>query len=90
MKRLFGQKAGHTGTLDPDAEGVLPVCVGAATKLAQLMQDSDKEYIVEVIFGAETDTQDKSGTVTREKPLKADRQALIAAVSAFSGIRRSR
>ncbi|MCL2837124.1 MAG: tRNA pseudouridine(55) synthase TruB [Defluviitaleaceae bacterium] len=85
VRRIFGQKAGHTGTLDPAAEGVLPVCLGAATKLAQLMSGSDKEYRVEIIFGTETDTQDSTGNVMRGKPFLADEQAFDTAIKSFLG-----
>ena len=59
------KKIGHTGTLDPDATGVLPVCVGKATKVAQMIMGSDKEYVAELVFGSETDTQDASGQVLK-------------------------
>lgn len=57
------KKIGHTGTLDPDAEGVLPVCFGRATKLCDLLTDKDKTYIAEMLLGKETDTQDLGGCV---------------------------
>lgn len=60
------KKIGHTGTLDPDAEGVLPVCIGNATKLCDLIMEKDKEYVAELILGKQTDTQDISGTVLAE------------------------
>lgn len=60
------KKIGHTGTLDPDAEGVLPVCIGNATKLCDLIMEKDKEYAAELILGKQTDTQDISGTVLNE------------------------
>lgn len=85
VKRLTGQKAGHTGTLDPNADGVLPVCIGAATKLADYMSGSDKTYIVEVIFGKETDTQDETGIVLSEAPMTADINELKTATDAFLG-----
>jgi tRNA pseudouridine55 synthase len=61
-------KAGHGGTLDPLASGVLPVCLGEATKLAGFLLDADKEYLATVRFGVETDTQDAAGTVLAETP----------------------
>jgi tRNA pseudouridine55 synthase len=85
IRRMFGLKTGHTGTLDPLAEGVLPICIGKATKLSQIMTDSDKEYIVEIIFGAETDTQDSTGKITSKKIFAADEQALREAVESFRG-----
>lgn len=64
MRGICGQKKiGHTGTLDPDAEGVLPVCLGKATKVCELLTSGQKEYEAVVRFGVETDTQDMTGTV---------------------------
>ena len=60
---LHMKKIGHTGTLDPDAEGVLPVCLGIGTKLCELIADRDKEYIAVMRLGVTTDTQDMSGEV---------------------------
>ena len=60
---LHMRKIGHTGTLDPDAEGVLPVCLGNATKIVDLIADRDKEYEAVMRLGVTTDTQDMSGTV---------------------------
>lgn len=62
IRKLTGEKKiGHTGTLDPDATGVLPVCIGKATKLVDSLMDSDKEYRAKMLFGRKTDTQDISG-----------------------------
>ena len=85
LRRMTGQKCGHTGTLDPAAEGVLPICLGSATKLAQIMSDSDKAYRVEIIFGAETDTQDYTGNIVKEGALEADYADVLAAVASFQG-----
>lgn len=77
---LKQKKIGHTGTLDPDAEGVLPVCVGKATKLCEYLTEKDKVYEAVLRFGITTDTQDLSGSIltTREVLLKeADIPALI-------------
>jgi len=64
LKYLFNaQKAGHTGTLDPMATGVLPICFGRATKIAQYLLDSDKEYIATIKLGIETDSGDAEGEV---------------------------
>lgn len=60
---LQQKKIGHTGTLDPDAEGVLPVCLGRATKVCELLTDKDKTYRAVCRLGVETDTQDLSGTI---------------------------
>jgi len=64
IRRLAGAKAGHTGTLDPQATGVLPICIGAATRLADFIMGGDKEYVAEIIFGTATDTMDATGQVT--------------------------
>ena len=63
---LHMKKIGHTGTLDPDAEGVLPVCLGNGTKLCELIADRDKEYVAVMRLGVATDTQDMSGKVLAE------------------------
>lgn len=68
LRGITGQKKiGHTGTLDPDAVGVLPVCFGKATKLCDMLTDKDKCYEAGVLLGVETDTQDISGRVTERK-----------------------
>ena len=63
---LRQKKIGHTGTLDPDAEGVLPVCLGGGTRLCDMLTDKDKTYRAVMLLGKETDTQDISGTVLKE------------------------
>lgn len=63
---LRQRKIGHTGTLDPAAEGVLPMCIGKATKLCELLTDHRKQYIAEIKFGIETDTEDVTGEVIEE------------------------
>ena len=63
---LKTRKIGHTGTLDPDAEGVLPVCLGKATKVCDLLTDKNKEYVAVMLLGKVTDTQDTTGTVLEE------------------------
>ena len=62
------RKVGHGGTLDPMATGVLPICFGEATKLAQFLLDADKEYEAVISFGVETDTYDAAGAVTARRP----------------------
>ena len=65
VRRILGvKKAGHTGTLDPGAAGVLAVCVGKTTKLSDFLMCSPKEYVAEIAFGQKTDTQDSYGRVT--------------------------
>ena len=60
---LKQKKIGHTGTLDPDAEGVLPVCLGKGTRLCDMLTDHSKVYEAVLLLGQSTDTQDASGTV---------------------------
>ncbi|MDO4473217.1 MAG: tRNA pseudouridine(55) synthase TruB [Eubacteriales bacterium] len=80
------KKIGHTGTLDPDAEGVLPVCLGSATKVCDLLTDRDKVYQAVLLLGVDTDTQDISGTVLKEKEVDGitDEQ-IIRTVNSFIG-----
>lgn len=67
LRGIIGQKKiGHTGTLDPDATGVLPVCLGKATKLCDLLTDTNKIYEATLLLGITTDTQDMSGTIISE------------------------
>ena len=64
VRKIFSEKrAGHLGTLDPAAAGVLPVCLGRATRLFDILVDKDKEYVFEIAFGTQTDTQDAYGTI---------------------------
>ncbi len=80
------RKVGHGGTLDPLASGVLPVCVGEGTKLAPFLLDADKEYEFSVRFGAETDTDDAGGAVTRTAdPSAIDAAAVERALAGFRG-----
>lgn len=70
LRRLLGtKKIGHTGTLDPDVDGVLPICVGAATKLVQFLTAESKEYIGEVTIGYSTTTEDASGEILERLPV---------------------
>ncbi len=70
LRGIFHQKKiGHTGTLDPDAEGVLPVCLGKGTKVCELLTDWDKEYCTTLLLGLTTDTQDMTGTVLKQCPV---------------------
>lgn len=79
------RKIGHTGTLDPDAEGVLPVCLGKATKVCDLLTDKNKEYETVMLLGKTTDTQDISGAVLSEQEVKAGAEEVRAAVMSFEG-----
>lgn len=68
LRRITGQrKIGHTGTLDPDAQGVLPVCLGRATKVCGMLTDKDKTYEAVLLLGTDTDTQDITGNVLEKK-----------------------
>lgn len=79
------KKIGHTGTLDPDAEGVLPVCLGKATKVCDLLTDKDKEYEAVMLLGTVTDTQDISGEVLEHKEVSVTEAQVIAAIESFVG-----
>jgi len=82
VKRALGAaRAGHGGTLDPIATGVLPVCIDAATKLAPYLLADDKAYEAEGLFGIETDTLDRGGRVLREAPVEVTEAALRAAIA---------
>ncbi len=82
---LRTKKIGHTGTLDPDAEGVLPVCIGRATKVCDLLTDKDKIYETVLLLGVETDTQDTTGEILKEQPVEADEAAVAEAIQSFVG-----
>ena len=82
---LHQKKIGHTGTLDPDAEGVLPVCLGKATKVCDLLTDTDKEYEAVLRLGITTDTQDMTGTVLRECEELPPPAAVLDAIRSFQG-----
>lgn len=82
---LKQKKIGHTGTLDPDAEGVLVVCLGSATKLCEMLTDKDKEYTATMLLGVTTDTEDTSGKVLTEHEVTCDEETVRAAVSSFLG-----
>ena len=79
------KKIGHTGTLDPDATGVLPVCLGNATKLCDMLTDKDKEYVAQLQLGVETDTQDLTGQVLKESPVTSTEAEVCKAVMSFQG-----
>jgi len=79
------KKIGHTGTLDPEAEGVLPVCLGAATRLCDMLTDKTKEYRAVVRFGIATDTEDMTGEIIEELPVTATEEDLRAVLPNFFG-----
>lgn len=82
---LKQKKIGHTGTLDPDAEGVLPVCLGKGTKLCSLLTDKHKTYEAVLHLGVKTDTQDQSGTVLEEKPVSCTPEEVQTCIQSFLG-----
>ncbi|MCM1238219.1 MAG: tRNA pseudouridine(55) synthase TruB [Lachnospiraceae bacterium] len=86
MRGICGQrKVGHTGTLDPAATGVLPICLGSGTKLCDMLTDQDKEYVAELLLGVETDTQDTTGRVLGEHPVAVTEEEARAACMSFVG-----
>lgn len=86
-RKLTGvRKVGHGGTLDPAASGVLPICLGEGTKIAQFLLDADKEYLATVRLGAATDSYDATGTVTHGQPARhVTATAIEDALAAFRG-----
>lgn len=79
------RKIGHTGTLDPEAEGVLPVCLGAGTKLCDLLADRTKTYRTVLLLGQETDTQDTTGTVLARYPVQVTEEGVRQTAASFLG-----
>ena len=82
---LKQKKIGHTGTLDPEAEGVLPVCLGNATKLCDMLTEKRKEYIAEFLCGVVTDTQDMTGTVLSRSKTDLTEEAVRTVIMSFLG-----
>lgn len=82
---LKQKKIGHTGTLDPAAEGVLMVCLGNATKLCTFLEDKDKEYECRMLLGSETDTEDTTGTVLRKTDVECSEEEIADAINSFIG-----
>jgi tRNA pseudouridine55 synthase len=88
VKRLYNaEKAGHTGTLDPLASGLLPICFGVATRFAQFLLDAQKRYVATVRFGVTTTTQDAEGDVVATRAVTFGPDALHAALAQFVGER---
>ncbi|NMA66681.1 MAG: tRNA pseudouridine(55) synthase TruB [Clostridiaceae bacterium] len=79
------KKVGHAGTLDPDASGVLPVCVGRATKIIEFLMDKNKSYRVGLFLGKTTDTQDSSGKTIYEKPVVHENSVIEETIKSFIG-----
>ena len=87
-RRLGVERAGHGGTLDPLATGVLAICIGAGTKLAQFLLADDKAYVADGVLGVETDTLDRTGRVVAERAADVSREALLVALAAHTGEQR--
>lgn len=86
IKRIFQtKKVGHTGTLDPMATGVLPICIDKGTRIIKYLENDTKSYRCEVLFGYETDTQDAWGSVTKKSEVKINEEKLIKATEKFIG-----
>jgi tRNA pseudouridine55 synthase len=82
---LKQKKIGHTGTLDPQAQGVLPVCLGKATKVCDLLTDKDKVYEAVMRLGVETDTQDMTGEILNRAQVNLSKEQVIEAINSFVG-----
>lgn len=82
---LKQKKIGHTGTLDPEAVGVLPVCLGKGTKVCDLLTDKDKVYETVMRLGVVTDTQDMTGKILKESPVRVTRETLEGVLEQFRG-----
>ena len=82
---LKQKKIGHTGTLDPDAVGVLPVCLGKGTRLCDMLTEKDKQYEAVMLLGQVTDTQDTSGTVLSQKQVTCTEKQITEVIESFVG-----
>ncbi|WP_233116892.1 tRNA pseudouridine(55) synthase TruB [Aggregatibacter actinomycetemcomitans] len=86
VKRIFqANKAGHTGALDPLATGMLPICLGEATKFSQFLLDADKRYLVTAKLGERTDTSDTEGQVVETRPINVKTPEILTTLEAFRG-----
>jgi len=86
VRRLYSAaKGGHTGTLDPLATGLLPVCLGEATKFAHLLLEADKTYLATIRFGITTTTGDLEGEITARQPVIAPRERVVETLGEFVG-----
>lgn len=82
---LHMKKIGHTGTLDPEAEGVLPVALGKATRLVDMLTEKEKTYEAVLRLGVVTDTQDMTGTVLAEKEVSVTEDEVVRTLASFEG-----
>ena len=86
VRRIIGQKkVGHTGTLDPDAEGVLPLCLGKATRAADMLTDQTKTYEAVLLLGVTTDTQDAGGKILERRDVRCTREEFCSCAAGFLG-----
>ena len=86
LRKLFGiKRIGHTGTLDPGAAGVLPVCIGKATRLSDFITDETKVYLCEMVLGVETDTLDSYGKVTATSNKYPQLETIYRVFNEFKG-----
>ena len=86
VKRIFqANKAGHTGALDPLATGMLPICLGEATKFSQFLLDADKRYLVTAKLGERTDTSDAGGQIVETREVKVKTPEILTALEQFRG-----
>lgn len=86
LRGIFKQKKiGHTGTLDPEATGVLPVCLGRATKVCELLTNKEKTYVARVKLGVVTDTQDMTGQILEENLVSVSKEAIEQVLQNFTG-----
>lgn len=88
VKKILGEKVGHTGTLDPNATGVLPILVGKGTKLSKYLINHDKIYIVTLKLGQKRDTQDSEGNVIEEKEVPTNalkKENILNILTMFTG-----
>ncbi|MBZ2173830.1 tRNA pseudouridine(55) synthase TruB [Schnuerera sp. xch1] len=86
MRKTLGiKKIGHTGTLDPNATGVLPLCIGKGTRISEYLLDVEKEYVGELTLGIATDTQDAYGRILKYSSKKVDEESIRLAFESFKG-----
>src|SRR5690242_8026203 len=86
VRRVFNaNKAGHAGTLDPLASGILPIALGEATKTVPWLVEAEKTYVFTIKWGVSTATQDREGSVTATSDVRPTREAILEALKAFAG-----
>lgn len=82
---LKQKKIGHTGTLDPEARGVLPVCLGSATRVCDMLADQTKEYRAVLLLGVKTDTQDTTGNILQQREVACTEDEVRSCIASFTG-----